>query len=144
MNRRRRTKIMIALTLTFLTRVLGQLLVATRSVSWLPPMEAWYSGLIPYPILLPIQIVLLGVMVWTIRDVARGAGPLGQPRPRLGRFLMRFSYIYFGSMIVRYAAAMTRHPEDRWLTGTIPIWFHMVLAGFVFVWGRHHTDAGRS
>lgn len=137
---KRHSRIMIALTIVFLPRILGQLLVATKGVSWLPPMEEWYSGLIPYSILLPIQILILVVMVWAIRDVARGTGLLGSPKPRFGRFLTRFSYVYFGLMAARYIVTMARHPEDRWFTGTIPIWFHVLLAVFVYVWGRHHRS----
>ena len=39
-----------------------------------PPREHWASGLIPYPILLTIQIVMLIVMVKISTDVWRGAG----------------------------------------------------------------------
>ena len=49
------------LSLTFAARILGQLLVAVFSVGFLPPMEAWYSGLIPYSALLPIQLVILAI-----------------------------------------------------------------------------------
>jgi hypothetical protein len=37
---------------------------------------------------------------------------------------------------------MVLHPELRWFTGTIPIWFHLVLAAFVFTLG--HYQAWRS
>ena len=33
----------------FAARVFGQLLVAAFGVGFLPPVDAWYSGLIPYP-----------------------------------------------------------------------------------------------
>jgi hypothetical protein len=51
------------LTLLFALRVLGQALVVFFSVGWLPPTEQWFSGLIRYPILLGIQLVMLAVMV---------------------------------------------------------------------------------
>jgi len=35
--------------------------------------------------------------------------------------------------------SMALHPERRWLGGTIPIFFHCVLATFLFVVGRYHT-----
>ena len=40
----------------FFVRVLGQIEVLLLAPDWLPPMAAWYSGLLPYPILLPAQI----------------------------------------------------------------------------------------
>ena len=37
-------------------------------------MQQWYSGLIPYALLLPIQVVIL-LLQWKISaDVSRGAG----------------------------------------------------------------------
>ena len=39
----------------FVLRVLGQMLVAFRRVSFLPPMEQWQSGLVPYHVLLAMQ-----------------------------------------------------------------------------------------
>ena len=46
----------------FLLRVLGQLEVVLIAPAWLPPMEQWYSGLLPYPLLLPAQILILMLM----------------------------------------------------------------------------------
>jgi hypothetical protein len=46
----------------FVLRVMGQALVAFLDVEFLPPMEAWYSGLMPYEVLLPSQIVIVAVM----------------------------------------------------------------------------------
>jgi hypothetical protein len=51
------------LTALFFLRVLGQALSVFLQVDWLPATEHWASGLIPYPILLTIQIVMLIVMV---------------------------------------------------------------------------------
>jgi hypothetical protein len=46
-------------TLLFVLRVSGQVLVGVREVSFLPPFEQWYSGLLPYPLLLLVQIALI-------------------------------------------------------------------------------------
>ena len=48
-----------ALQTLFLGRVLGQILVILTVPAWLPSPEHWYSGLLPYPVLLPAQILLL-------------------------------------------------------------------------------------
>ena len=42
-------------------RVLGQVAVNLWEPSWLPPSSDWYSGLVPYPVLLPIQLIMLGL-----------------------------------------------------------------------------------
>ena len=36
-------------------RVAGQIVVVLRAPRWLPPMEQWQSGLLPYPVLLASQ-----------------------------------------------------------------------------------------
>ena len=55
-------KILVVLTLLFSLRVTGQFIVALFSVRWLPAMEQWQSGLIPYPILLALQFVMIVIM----------------------------------------------------------------------------------
>jgi hypothetical protein len=40
-------------------------------------------------------------------------------------------------MVGRYIVTMTLHPEYRWLGHTIPIWFHFVLAAFVYTCGHY-------
>jgi len=123
----------------FILRVAGQLVVVLYEPRWLPPMPHWYSGLIPYRFLLPIQILFIGLMGWMSRDVAKGAGFFARPRPGVGRGVIFFSYVYFGAMVARYIARMALHPDQRWLGGTIPIFFHCVLAAFLYVFGRYHA-----
>jgi hypothetical protein len=123
----------------FFLRVLGQALVAAFHVGFLPPMEEWYSGLIPYPILLPVQILIIVLLASVSVDFTRGRGFFVVPRRRTGRFLEWLGCLYFAGMAVRYVVSMALHPERRWFGGTIPIFFHFVLATFVLVVGRYHT-----
>jgi hypothetical protein len=127
------------LTALFALRVVGQALVAFFDVSFLPPMQRWYSGLVPYVVLLPVQLGMIVVMLKVVRDFARGAGWFMELRPRTGTILMWFSYLYAFGMVVRYAVTMVRQPELRWFTGTIPIWFHLVLAAFIYTLGHYHV-----
>jgi hypothetical protein len=125
----------------FFLRVLGQALVAFAGVPGLPPMAEWHSGLLPYPLLLPVQLVILALMARLGRDMARGGG-WARPRPRLGRALILLSAAYAAAMAGRYGLTMVWYPERRWLgTGTIPILFHWVLAAYLFVLGRYHRLA---
>jgi hypothetical protein len=125
------------LSFLFMLRVLGQVLVVFFGANFLPPMERWYSGLIPYFLLLPIQILFLATMAKLVIDLFRGYGFFTQRNPRTGIFLKWFSYIYFLSMVLRYVITMWLHPELRWFTGTIPIWFHIVLAAFLYTYSHY-------
>ena len=123
-----------------LLRVLGQIIVVLRAPRWLPPMEQWQSGLLPYPVLLFGQIVVLTLMGWICLDFARGSGIFVAPRrPDAGDAIIAFSYVYFGGMVVRYIIWMWRRPDQRWFGGTIPIIFHSVVAAFLFTFGRYHA-----
>lgn len=122
-------------TLLLLGRVLGQLLVATRAPAWLPPMDQWQSGLLPYPALLVSQTIVLALMTWIAVDFSRGAGFWVEPRPLLGPAALWWSYLYVAAMIIRYVIWMARRPDERWLGGTIPIVFHCVVAAFQWTFG---------
>ena len=121
----------------FFLRVLGQALVAFAGVSGLPAMPEWYSGLLPYPLLLPTQLVILAVQGKVSLDLLRGRGFFVVPRPGAGRAIQLFAVLYFLAMVLRYALTMAWHPDRRWLgTGTIPIVFHWVLAAYLLTLGR--------
>jgi hypothetical protein len=114
--------VLTALTLLFLVRVVGQALVVFAGVRWLPPVESWYSGLLPYPVLLPAQIVILAAQAVLDRAAWTGRPWLVRPRPRAARRLRWFSYAYALAMAVRWV-----------VTGThaIPVLFHWVLAAYL-------------
>ena len=120
-------------------RVIGQVIVAVSAPKWLPPMEQWQSGLLPYPVLLAGQAVVLTLMFSISIDFSRGAGFWVEPHPYLGRAALWWSYLYFGAMVVRYIMRMRRRPDQRWLGGTIPIIFHCVVAAFQWTFGAYHT-----
>jgi hypothetical protein len=128
---------LIVFTILLFGRVAGQLIVYLSAPRWLPPMDHWQSGLLPYPVLLASQFVVLTCMVLICRDFVRGHGFFVAPHPRGGVFSMWFAAVYFAGMIVRYILTMIRRPERRWLgSGTIPIVFHSVVAAFLWTWGR--------
>jgi hypothetical protein len=143
-TRRRYAAALAALAAAFLLRVLGQALVAFGKVGFLPPMSQWYSGLVPYPVLLPIQVLILLVQGKISWDIHRGAGYFARCRPWGGRLLRRLSIVYFAAMVMRYLATMYLYPERRWFSGTIPIFFHWVLAAYLFVLARYQLSAACS
>lgn len=136
------TLLLAVFTLLFILRVCGQILVAITDIGFLPPFAQWYSGLLPYPVLLPIQILIIGVMLKIVLDFARSSGFFVKPKPRAAVFIKWFSYIYFLSMVGRYVITMTLYSELRWFNGTIPIWFHMVLAAFLYTFSHYHLRRG--
>jgi hypothetical protein len=109
--------------------VLGQVLVAFFDVQWLPPMDRWYSGLIPYPALLASQLVILTLMVTICVQFTRGNGWLYEPKRLLGLFLLIFGWAYLAVMVARAAFVWDR---------PIPIVFHWVLAAFVITVASRH------
>ena len=135
---RRLVWLLWALLFAFCCRVLGQALVAFVHVTWLPPMEAWYSGLMAYPLLLPTQLLIITIYTKVCWDFTRGNGCFVQARPMFGRGVLWFGYIYLAAMVLRYIIRMGLNPEERWFGGTIPIFFHWVLACFIIAFGEYH------
>ena len=125
-------------TVLFVLRVVGQILVAVRSQHWLPPMQQW--NFIPYPILLPIQIIFIAVMVWIDVSFSSNVGIATVESPGTGNFLIAFSAVYVLAMVIRYTISMQRRPDQRWFGGTIPIVFHIVLASYLFVLGSFYVS----
>lgn len=114
----------------FVLRVAGQLIVLIARPRWLPPMKDWYSGLVPYFILLPVQVAIIALMLAMIGQVR-----LGIPDRPLGIGLSVFATVYALGMLVRFVILRRRHPEYRWYEGgMIPILFHWVLAAFVVIY----------
>ncbi len=105
----------------FCLRVIGQMLVAFLHVSFLPPMEEWYSGLIPYPWLLMSQFFIILVFGKVCIDFTRREGFFVVPRRALGSGLLTFGSVYFGVMVVRYVIRMSLYPQERWMGGSIPL-----------------------
>ena len=126
-------------TVLLFLRVMGQIIVVLYAPRWLPPMHQWQSGLLPYPVLLLGQAIVLTVMVWIAIDFSRGTGIFVQPYPDRGRYVLWFSYLYFGGMVLRYVIWMWLRPDQRWFGGTIPIIFHCVIAAFIFTFATYHV-----
>ncbi len=136
--RQRPALVMAALGRLFLLRVIGQALATYAGVDWLPAIEHWQSGLLPYPVLLGSQAVILTVMVMMVTDVWRGQGWF--MARRFGRVIRVAALIYLIAVVGRYAVTMTLWPEWRWFGHSIPTQFHGVLAMFLLVYGVVLTD----
>jgi len=135
--------ILLFLLFLFCLRVIGQMLVAFLHVSFLPPMKEWFSGLLPYPELLVSQFLIIFLFSKICFDFYRGRGYFVQPSGRLGRNLKIFGWIYLCAMVLRYVLRMSLYPDQRWFGGTIPIFFHYVLASFILVFANFHIASAR-
>lgn len=125
----------------FALRVLGQVIVVLFAPRWLPAMEHWYSGLMPYRYLLPAQLILLAVMILIAADIYRMDGLFAAVGWQFLAIPLRIlAVLYFLAMVVRYVLTMAFRPERRWLKRTIPIWFHMVLATALWTFGSYHSS----
>lgn len=127
--------LMWACVVLFMFRVLGQVYVAVYAPRWLPPMQEWYSGLLPYYLLLPAQLLVFVLMAIVAYDYTRGEGYLFVTGELKGKILISLAIVYFSAMVSRYFIAMVRYPDRRWFGGTIPIIFHFVLAAFLLMVG---------
>jgi len=115
----------------FLGRVLGQFEVMLTAPLWLPPMEAWYSGLLPYTMLLPAQVLILMLMATVTFDRSIGVGITRLRRPRQRSWLRGIALAYFAIMAVRFLIQCVKYGSDYYLHGAIPVAFHWVLALFL-------------
>lgn len=128
----------------FAVRVIGQLEALLVSPDWLPGMDAWYSGLLPYHLLLPAQIAILMVMSVVAWNRRIRSGAFARARPRGAMALRIFAGLYFTVMAVRLGVNVIDHGADFWRHGAIPVAFHWVLALFVLVAGRDAESAVRN
>jgi hypothetical protein len=128
------------LAVAFLGRVLGQVVVALFEPPFLPPMQEWYSGILPYSVLLPVQILILAFQALLSRQLWVGWGSLTRKRPSLGIALKWFSLVYFLAMAVRYVISMAMFPDRRWFGHTIPIFFHFILAAYIYLMSRYYRS----
>jgi len=127
------------LTVLLFGRVIGQVIVFFYAPKFLPPMEKWQSGLLPYPLLVLGQCIVLWLMISISFDFTRTSGFWMEPHPLLGAIVLWWSYFYFAAMVVRYTVRMSRKPDQRWLGGTIPIIFHSLVAVFQWIFAAHHV-----
>jgi hypothetical protein len=122
----------------FALRVLGQALVEFWNVRFLPPSEEWFSGLLNYPALLASQVAILLLMFKIGVDFGRQRGWSYRPQQSAGFWLLAFGGVYLCVMLIRYAVRMSLYPHERWTGGSIPIFFHWVLATYVLALGVDH------
>ncbi|MEE3279929.1 MAG: hypothetical protein VX211_09125, partial [Pseudomonadota bacterium] len=135
LNERLIVRLLWFLQLLFLGRVIGQMLVQFGDVDFLPPSSEWYSGVVDYPPLLFFQLTILGLQTWVNVNFTQESGFFIRRGRQFGKALLVFGVIYLLVMMTRYAVRMGLYPLERWTGGSIPIFFHWVLASYCITWG---------
>jgi hypothetical protein len=125
----------------FAARVIGQFEALLIAPTWLPDMDAWYSGLMPYYLLVPAQVAILMAMSATAWNRRIRSGAFARANPRTAGALRISAGIYFTVMVVRLGVNIIDNGAEFWRHGAIPVVFHWVLALFVLVAGRDADSA---
>ena len=131
------------LLLLFVFRVVAHLGQWVHPVDFLPPFDDWQSGVLPDPVLLTGQILVVAVLLRIVVSYATGKYVA---RRWLGIALLSGGGLYFVGMFFRLLASVTFAAADSWLGATIPAFFHVVLACFALIHGyfnlRHASHDG--
>jgi hypothetical protein len=122
------------LLLLFLGRVTAQLWQHFWPTEALPPFSAWQSGLLPYPVLVASQLVIIAVSLWLIMSIA--GGRIG-PHKRIGTWVLAIGAVYFAFMAFRLVAGLTFLSDSAFFGATLPAFFHLVLASMLIIVGMH-------
>lgn len=132
--------ILIALTALFGVRViaqLGSIFVVDGWVfdGWIPAFERWSSGVIPYPLLLVLQLLILVSMV-------SGCAYPGRWRPGSSaiRTMKWLALAYFLIMLLRLIVALSGVSSPPWWQMPLPALFHLVLAGYLYLFAQYHNN----
>lgn len=123
-------------TALFLVRVIGQIEVLLIAPDWLPPMEAWYSGLLPYPLLLPAQILIL--MLMCALNLRVNAEP-HTANAKWRWWVSGFALVYCAAMLLRLPIQLLRGASDVIAAGGVPVAFHCVLALYLKALARNQA-----
>jgi len=123
----------------FALRVAAQPLALVVNSRFLPRFESWHSGVVPYPLLVGAQLLILLWLLSTAWFVARGAV---RPVRKLGGILIGAAGLYGVTMLARLVLGATLLRDERWFASPLPTVFHLVLASYLYVYGRLHYRHG--
>lgn len=130
-----------ALLMIFIFRVLAQLSLTMFDIPFLPPFEAWYSGVLSYRQLLASQVFIIMLMAFVALRFSLG---IVKAKRWLGLSLLTLGSLYFSIMIVRLLIGIADISEIIWFNRPIPSFFHLVLATFVLLIGHYHYTHSRN
>ncbi len=124
----------------FAFRVAAQLAALLFKPNFLPAFESWHGGVLPYPLLLTTQILILICLAWTAWKFSQN---FVYPSRRLGIAIISIASFYFLVMSFRLLLGLTILSEQRWFASYLPAFFHLVLACYLFLYGHFHYRHGK-
>ena len=113
-------------TAVFAARVIMQPLAAKWEVSALPSFDAWHSEVVPYSVLLGLQLTILVVMILGIQVLPR----IGRKR-RVGWIVGGIGWMYGCLMVGRTIVGSLNLDAHSWFDGAVPTAFHFVLVFYI-------------
>ena len=125
---------MVLLAGLFGLRVLAQLIQAIYPLSFMPPFQAWHSAVLPYPVLVASQVVIILLIAAVLLRVKADAVV-----PHRWKYWTCFSLggLYFSFMAFRLIAGLTFLSDHPWFSKSLPAFFHVVLASFILLFGHY-------
>lgn len=126
--------------LLFAFRIAAQLFALLFSPKFLPTFESWHGGVLPYPLLLTSQVLILLWLTWSAHQFSKSKV---YPHRRLGLVIIIFACLYFLTMLLRLLLGLTILSETRWFASYLPALFHLVLACYLFLYSHFHFYHGR-
>ena len=138
---RRFAPLLWLLTGLFALRVIAQPAALVVESAFLPSFESWHSGILPYPVLLLSQILLL---VWLARTAFRFSTAIVVGNSRVARIATAFGAVYLVVMLARLMLGLTLLAHVRWFASPIPTVFHLVLATYLLAFGYVHAGHARA
>ena len=128
-------------TLLFALRIIAQPLSTTGYFSYLPPFDTWYSGALPYPLLLIFQGLILLLMLYVN---VRWSSGIAIPNLRTGKRLLGVGALYMAAMLARLILGLTFMKGHPWFDRPLPTAFHIVLACYVLILSAMHLRSSPS
>ena len=126
------------LVVVFAFRIAMQPLVGKWQISILPSFDAWHSEAMPYPILLTLQLLILGIMILGCLRLPH----LGTSQ-RASRVLALLGWIYGALMVKRVIIGLFDLSDHIWFDGAVPTAFHFVLISYIMIMS-HAFSGGKS
>jgi hypothetical protein len=123
------------LSVLFSLRVLGQAVQRCLPQPWLPPFAAWQGSSTPYPLLLSIQLVILGAMATASHGAWHGCTIA---RRGAVKWVAGLGAIYMTIALARIAIGIGIEAAPAWFRAWISGAFHVVLAAFLLASAGYH------